>query len=230
MKHVLIIVGHTKEKQGAIAFNSISEYKFNLDIAFLMKKHINELYRETVTAHVVTLNDKLVPTVSLLIEKGIKPDISIELHFNSFKTKARGCEMLVLGGELQSREEIALADKFTDKFAELFDIKERAEDGVKKVYYHDRGYHNLRTFSSIAKKSFLFEPCFANFKTTESIKIIKHPRHYAHVLSRLVAEMAYDFDKDHSDLISEEPEEKAVQIQKKKSCWNKIKSCIKRLF
>lgn len=66
-----------------------------------------------------------------------KPDLTIELHNNSFKGKAQGCEILTLKGDTVS---ISFAQDLAKKFCTKFNRKMRDLDGVKEVVKENGSY------------------------------------------------------------------------------------------
>lgn len=162
MNKIAFIVGHKLTDQGAINFLNETEYEFNSLIAQYVKKRITiEVFHKT-TNYVKRINE-------------YNPDLIVELHFNSFNKKAYGCEALALETSLQS---ILDANKFIKEFNKRFKIKNR---GVKLLSSkNNRGFTN---FNGLRKyPMFLFEPCFANFKTKDSEKIIINWQDYGDFL------------------------------------------------
>jgi len=230
MREVIILIGHNKKNKGAIAFNGLSEYEFNSQVAHWTADYINKTFSHYIKAHVYDKNKGIAHIRRQNVLNQRSPYLCIELHFNSFKKAARGCEMLIADGNPENEftmpevHEFILADIFTDKFAAIYGNPERGEDGVKKISSNrERGWHNLLGGRTLAKYAFLFEPCFANFKNPVSQRIIEQPRHYSNVLGRLIGEMTYDFRCTFYEL-SQAPVKQPENTQKKtkQSCFQRL--------
>lgn len=167
MRKVAIIVGHNKDEQGAWNYLHETEYEFNSYIG----KRVNQYFKDE---------------VQLFLKDGeweqsldhYHPDLVIELHFNSYQTKAYGCEALALKSDHKA---IKTAENLLRSFESRFKIRSR---GVKFVSHGDRGYRNLISYSYPA---ILFEPCFANFFTKDSKKIIEDPENYISFLKDFIS-------------------------------------------
>lgn len=165
LKKVALLIGHNATDKGAVAFNNESEYDFNLKIALEVSKEFSLSQLQ-----IFTKKDDYISRLNLF-----NPDLVIELHFNAFRTKANGCEALALK---TSPDSIIQADKFINDFSQYFLIKSR---GVKQLdNMDDRGFFNLNELRQF--NSFIFEPCFANFETRDSIKIITNWEDYVEFL------------------------------------------------
>ena len=176
MKRISIIVGHTKESQGAINYKGESEYAFNSRIAEKVAKHIKRINSEVEVR--IFFRDGIGRSGVANLVKEWKADISIELHFNSFKEKAYGIEILVLHKDIVS---MMAADAITDELADKFQLRERCHDGVRLLNDGERGYYNLKLLQSIPLVM-LIEPCFANIETSESRAIFEDEDKYAVIL------------------------------------------------
>ena len=84
------------------------------------------------------------------------PDLSIELHLNSFNGTAKGCEVLVLKGDNESAE---IGKSFAKSFASKFNRVTRRDQGINWIASADRGGASLKAVSPI-KRSILVEPFF----------------------------------------------------------------------
>lgn len=164
MKKVAFVVGHKLTAQGAVNYLYETEYAFNTKVLKYVKQEFG--------------NDVKVFTKTVGYVKRVKlfePSLVIELHFNSFHVKAYGCESLAIKS---SQNSISQALNFTKAFNRRFNIKNR---GVKLLSSKlDRGYSNFNGLRN--HPMFLFEPCFANFKTKDSEKIILNWRDYGDFL------------------------------------------------
>lgn len=177
-KKIALIVGHTREAQGAKAYTGEREWAWNNNVATKVKyylqgkKDVKIFYRD---------KDKSYKSAMKAIAKEVKEwgaDFSLELHFNSFEKKAYGCEILVAEDAKNFEDTIRLADEWTDKLASKFNLKQRRKvkfndntygDGVKVCKVGERGYWNLGYLAQYGiKTSFLIEPMFANLETDES--------------------------------------------------------------
>lgn len=176
MKKVVFVVGHTVKKKGSLNYKGEHEYDFNLRILH----HVN----------------RLVPGSTILIKDNpdylkeiaaIRPDIILELHFNSALGDARGCEILVLDGNKKAEQ---LGKIFCKLFAAYYGIKNR---GVKLLLPGDRGHINLVNYVPYCKLPFIFEPCFGNNKTSESEQIFENEIKYAEELAFLVGRLSEEF-------------------------------------
>lgn len=164
MKKIAFIVGHSLTAQGATNYLNESEYRFNFKVAEYVCKYFN--YKQ-VTWFVKTDN-------YILHVKAFNPDLIIELHFNAFSQPVFGCESLCL----QYPNRIKISKNFNEEFSKRFNIKNRGTRILSSK--HDRGFRNLQPFTQY--NMFIFEPCFANFKTSDSVKIIENWQNYAHFL------------------------------------------------
>lgn len=158
MKKIGLIIGHTEGSQGAKSYNGISEYKYNSKVAEICKKELTDKYDCEVT---IFNRNKGYDYINAMLG-GV--EFTIELHFNAFSKPAFGLEMLVLD---ESPEEChKIADVITDILATNYKMKERGNDGLKKLGRYERGAWCLRSVN--VKHKMLIEPCFANFKTKDS--------------------------------------------------------------
>lgn len=165
MKKIAFIIGHNKEAKGAVAYNGKFEYDFNCQVAMGVCSWFSD---DQVQWFIKTVN-------YTQMVKNWNPDLIIELHFNSFQKPAMGCEALVLKDSQNSNLE---AEYLLKVFNQRFKIKSR---GVKKLTNRlERGYRNFNGFKD--HTMILFEPCFANFKTADSEKIIGDQKAYAEFL------------------------------------------------
>jgi len=178
VKKVAVIVGHHQKAQGAVSYNGLSEWSYNNGVAMILQElseDHDDIEIRTFTKHGLDYK----PIVA--IYKDWNPDISLELHFNSYKKVARGMECLVLQ---ENPETFKVADLFTDYMSELLDISERrkakAMDGVLVVGENTRGRVCLEDVTQYAKHAMLFEPCFGNLRNPDSLKLFAdHGEFYA---------------------------------------------------
>lgn len=171
-------MGHNLTEQGAVNYKGETEYVFNSRIAQMMK---NLFLLDTGIDVRIFYRDGMNRKVVAELVGDYAPDCSLELHFNSFKTRAYGCEILVLKEDVDS---IFAADKITDDLAESFSLRERGRyietDGVKLLDREARGSSNLRWVKEEGVPIvMLIEPCFANIRTKESEAIFENEEKYA---------------------------------------------------
>jgi len=158
---IALIVGHNQTLQGAINYLGESEFQFNLKVCQYIYENSN---KENISVflkdadYVERIND-------------YHPDLIVELHFNAFTTEILGSEALVLKGDDKSQLE---AHNLLNKFKDEFDIKVR---GIKYLQKYHRGFKNFQGLDHFPMV--LFEPCFANFKTKDSTKIMENWKEYA---------------------------------------------------
>jgi len=177
-KRIALIVGHTAKRPGATNYLGESEYAFNSRIARDMEVMIEAVSEDCVSRIFYRDGVGRSGVADKVIEW--KADLSIELHFNSFAQKAKGCEILVLSDD---RKSIDIADQITTKLSEEFGIVERHINGVKRLIDGNRGYYNLKLLQTIPI-NILIEPCFANMKTKESQAIFENENRYVDVLAK----------------------------------------------
>lgn len=191
VKNIAIIVGHTKESQGAETYNGESEYIFNTRVAEIVSKRLNSV--KSLEAKIFFRdNGGLYGAANEIKEHFKTVDMTFELHFNAFKKVAFGTECLIAenGGRYQDYKKcFELADILTDRFSEIYNMRERHDDGVKAVEKGDRGEYNLRIMHRITKTpvALLFEPCFMNIKNRESEQIVENERAYALNVASIIA-------------------------------------------
>lgn len=165
MKRIALIVGHKLTAQGAVNYLNETEFEFNLKIAHYVNQWFSsENYQFFVKS-----------TGYVKKVKEFNPDLIIELHFNAFSLKAYGCEALALKS---SPEGIQEAKNFIGEFNKRFRIKKREVQELQSKF--QRGYPNFNGLRNIPM--FLFEPCFANFETKDSKKIIGNWQDYGQFL------------------------------------------------
>jgi len=89
------------------------------------------------------------------------PDITIQLHCNSYNELAHGCEVLVIDGD---RKSYAIAEKFAKEFTVKFGRKLRRPEafGKKLLSSSDRGAASLK--ATLIGVKILVEPFFIDNK------------------------------------------------------------------
>jgi N-acetylmuramoyl-L-alanine amidase len=214
-KRIALIVGHNISKntdQGAVNYLGEPESIFNYRIATKLR------------------NTLLAYNVGIFLRDGIgikgvanqvnlfNPDLSIELHFNSFSSKAFGCEVLTLN----HFPSIEFANIVTDLIHTQLGIRKRQNNGVLVTYFGNRGYWNLKYLELNPLTPFvLVEPVFANFETIESKRIFEHEDDYVSVLAQAVNQY---FNKDNNTLKSND---ECTLLKNEDNLLQKIKNLIK---
>jgi N-acetylmuramoyl-L-alanine amidase len=196
VKKVAIVVGHCQRSPGAVNYRNETEYSFNKRVATYIKAYLENYSGKECG---IFLRDGIGRTGVAEKTKAWGADLTLELHFNSFRTVAYGCEVLVLSGAKHFDESVVMADELTDDLNREFKLGERhtfktddgeIRDGVKVLNSEDRGSYNLRAMENVGiKYSLLIEPCFANFRTRESEIIFENERKYAEVVAEYLVSL-----------------------------------------
>lgn len=146
LKHdelVAICVGHSRKgDKGAVNVKGASEWKYNSKVAKALKKELNdrgidskiyssyegEGYREAMAF----IKDKL---------KEDGADLALELHFNAYTGRAKGCSMLYHSPKSESKR---LAEELQFSVLRDFDTIDRGTKGLNKgdrgLLFADNGY------------------------------------------------------------------------------------------
>jgi N-acetylmuramoyl-L-alanine amidase len=192
---IAIIVGHTAKSQGAVNYLGESEFNFNSRVAKKMKEHINKKYPKKNIKIFFREEGNYSAAVSKVGKDVGKfgASISMELHFNSFKQVAYGCEILVWEGAKDFKKTVKISDEITDKMSLKFKLKQRHKhnfpgitvgDGVKILATGDRGALNIKTCNDNGvTHAMLIEPCFANIESAESKSIFENEDKYVEFLA-----------------------------------------------
>lgn len=145
-----LIIGHDQKAQGAVSFDGTSEYLYNSKVASL-----------TGITHTNRNNGGIAGAVKELKRLGFNS--SCEMHLNAYNGKAKGFEILVLKGDLESiRHARLVAETFKSKFP---DHVMRGDNGLKLISNKDRGGGNLQTAKNHGMKvAILMEPFFCDNK------------------------------------------------------------------
>jgi N-acetylmuramoyl-L-alanine amidase len=196
---IALIIGHTKKSQGAVNYKGETEFSFNSRIAEKVKK-IFEIKYPTKELKLFFRDEGYYSTAVVAVGKAVGKwgaKISMELHFNSFKQLAYGCEILVWEGAKDADKTIKLADEITDRMAKKFNLKERNShkykdgkvgDGVKILPSKERGALNIKACNDEGVvHAMLIEPCFANLESSESKAIFENEDAYAEFLAEELA-------------------------------------------
>ena len=148
---IAIVRGHGGDDGGADG-NGTNEVEYNTWVM----KYIEASTRRNVKCFYG--NSSMGAVLSSLT---FNPDITIQLHLNSYNGQAHGCEVLVVKGDEKS---YALAEKFAKDFTSKFGrtLRRPESKGKKILESSDRGVSSLK--ASIGKK-ILVEPFFIDNKT-----------------------------------------------------------------
>lgn len=188
VKKIALIIGHDEKAQGAVAYNGMSEYKFNSFVTSYAKEYAPA----EITARIFNRNKGGI-RVALQEAKDWGADASIEFHFNWNETVVKKqLEILVYKKSIDSQ---AFAKKLASAINKKMGISLRGDDsnGLKIVVDGERGADNVIYGNSIGiKYCMLIEPCFGNIKTEESCKIIENPKLYAKVVIEAMSEIIND--------------------------------------
>jgi len=150
-KKIAIVVGHGNGDGGANTWNGSNEFNYNSFVAEEVKRKTKHLVKNFYRGKS--------GIVGVALEAvAWNPDISIELHLNSYNGKAKGCEVLVLQGDKKSAE---LAREFAWQFTSKFGRVLRGDQGVKWLSSGDRGAASLKAVAPI-NQSILIEPFFCD--------------------------------------------------------------------
>lgn len=190
MKRVVVIIGHNRKAQGAVAYNGQSEYVFNTIVAKRMYEYCKANYPD-IDMHVIDRDTGDISGAASKLKTLLPVNVSLELHLNDASGDPRGCEILVYKGDNHYKDAVILADKITDWISEEYKIKERhvievdsyKADGVKSLADKERGAWNLKAMDQAgANVSLLIEPCFCRLRTRESEAIMENPEKYGEFL------------------------------------------------
>ena len=143
-----LIIGHTKSDKGAAIYNNaIQEYDYWKEVAskLVLDKEFAVGFRDNggVKGACEEIKGKL----------GHKPDIILELHFNAYNGKAKGCEALYIDSK-----------ELAEKFCKFMEHKGKKNRGAKDVYANGRGIKNMEIASKYADNVILTEMFFADNK------------------------------------------------------------------
>ncbi len=137
VKTVSIIIGHGDYDgkgnfdSGAKNHNGKSEFEEQAIVAKTIQQNVKKK-----TVYLCYRKNKGISGVAKEA-LSYKPDMTIELHNNSFNGKAEGCEILTLKGDTIS---ISFAQDLAKKFCAHFGRKMRDLDGVKEVVKENGSY------------------------------------------------------------------------------------------
>jgi N-acetylmuramoyl-L-alanine amidase len=198
---IAIIVGHTPKSQGAVNYKGETEFVFNSRIAEKIKQIMLKKYPKK-KVQIFFREEGYYSTAVVNVAKNVgkwKARVSLELHFNSFKDIAYGCEILVWEGAKNIENTIKIADIITDDLSKKFKLRERGTykysdgkvgDGVQVLASKARGALNIKACNDEGVvHAMLIEPCFANKETSESKAIFENEDEYAEFLADSLAKI-----------------------------------------
>lgn len=183
---VALIVGHNSSDQGAVNYLGQSEWDFNSGIA---QATMQLLVESGVQAEVFFRNPNKSYTgqVNQIIDEvtSFGADFSVELHFNSYNSSARGSEVLIpeSGTGLDNK----FADILTDKLEEEFGIIQRRDDGVYEIDESAAGGMMVYGLYEAGVINGLVEPCFGE-RSPESEAFFPCPNTYSRILTNSIIE------------------------------------------
>lgn len=132
---VAVIVGHSKEKQGAFNERSgVTEFEFNSDLAKELEASL--IMRQSNVNSVIVYRDEL-KTLPEKINKQF-PDLVISLHCNAFDGKTSGCETLYYHESVEGKR---AAKIFQERMVAVLDNRDR---GILERDEEDRGGYILK--------------------------------------------------------------------------------------
>ena len=175
-----IIVGHDSKAQGADMCSpySISEYKYNSDIASLMQIYAKNRYPSKIATKVI-FRDGIGISGAYKKAAELLCDAVIELHFNCANGSAKGTETLCS----YDQKDVSFATIVQKHVCQCLG-REGQSRGVKKLAVSDRGSQSCYGY---ARPNCLIEPAFGDVKT-EAALMIEKKFDYAHCLVDAVAE------------------------------------------
>jgi N-acetylmuramoyl-L-alanine amidase len=223
MKKLALIVGHNISGKRKGAKNYLGEYEseFNYRIA---KKVKNKLKKFHCGVKIFTRDGKMLLDLSKEVTD-FYPDMSLELHFNSFRKPAFGCEVLALEFDPESS---ALARLIAANISYGMDIKRRRDQGLYTIRKGGRGFKNLNYIRMHQKSNFpkvIVEPCFANIKTKESTFFFENEDEYVFCLVKSIKEQLKLESTKHV------PDTKKIDFTKSpKNIIDRIILILKKLF
>lgn len=147
---IALVRGHGGSDSGAVG-NGTSEVEYNTWVMDYVLKNSKRNVK-------CFLGDSSIGAVGKSVLWN--PDVTIQLHLNSYNGQAKGCEVLVIKGDKKS---YPLAEKFAKSFTQKFSrVLRRPEDQGKKILESsDRGVSSLKASVGVR---ILVEPFFIDNK------------------------------------------------------------------
>lgn len=135
---VIIVVGHSKEDQGARNSSyGVSEFVFNEALALDIKKQFGDLFNFNKHEIVIVYRENGLKELPSEINE-LKADLIVSLHCNAFNKSANGCEMLYYHKSEKGKE---ISSIFQNHLVKRLGNKDR---GIKSRTVEDRGGYLLR--------------------------------------------------------------------------------------
>lgn len=188
-----VVIGHTEKKQGARAYDGQSEWAWNHLVGSLLTYEATRYI--ALEMQVFIRESALVNTADFIRSKWPNgPDMTVELHFNSFEEEVEGTEVLVLKEGLALQQNYvsteACAKVIAESISTAYASSLRHTDGIKVVGQTEKGAWNMFCMHDRAMSpvSVLVEPQFCNFPTTHAKDLIEDPKRYARVLAEAIFE------------------------------------------
>jgi len=121
--NVAFIVGHTQRAQGADNYNGLSEYCFNRAIGYRTKDILDDTSYINSQVFLKDAGQDLLAAELRLFN----PDVALELHFNSYKTKAYGCEAIIYRRSMFPEANKEAASIIIDGIHRTYNIKKERD-------------------------------------------------------------------------------------------------------
>jgi len=193
---VAIIRGHSQSSQGAVAFDGTTEFTWNGKVKASMKTMIFD-YPWIEFGFFVKKDNETFESFAKRL-KSFGAVLAIELHFNSFKSRVVGLEMLLWKDSKNLERNLVIADVITDNLSKAFGIRQRGInrvhgdrvlDGIQKLTQGVRGVIILYTLEKYGEipHSMIIEPGFLNHDTPEARAILYNIDGYARNLLDSIA-------------------------------------------
>lgn len=175
-----IVVGHDSKAQGAdmCAPYSLSEYKYNSEVATLMKAYAANRYPGKIKAEII-FRDGIGISGAYKKAAELGCDAVIELHFNCANGQASGTETLCS----YDAKDVSFATVVQKHVCKCFN-REGQSRGLKKLSLSDRGSQSCYSYS---RPNCLIEPAFGD-KRYDANLLMEKKFDYAHCLVDAVAE------------------------------------------
>jgi N-acetylmuramoyl-L-alanine amidase len=147
-----LIVGHEKSAPGADMVDGVTEYKWNSEVAILSAEYAAT--QQNVIVEIIK-RDGIGISGAYRKADDLKCDCVIELHFNSFNSRASGTETLCS----MDKQDVEFATKVHQKICEVF-ARNGTSRGVKPLPRSARGGQSIYSFPNGV--NCLVEPFFGD--------------------------------------------------------------------
>ena len=154
-KRILLVVGHSRNKQGASNPEGLSEYEFNKGIIMDIVKQDEFRGVDIIPKLRVTSYYNLAYEIN-----AINPDVVISLHCNAFNKETNGTEVLYSTGSKKGKE---YAEIFQNNLVDWLRLPDR---GIKPITRSDRGGKLL---FGVKAPCILLEPLFIDAYTSKEL-------------------------------------------------------------